>query len=192
MVAAYAAQLLAADGTTAVITMDLRDPDAVLGHPDLRAMIDFAEPVGLLMTAVMHFVADGSDPWGLVRRYVDATAAGSYLALSHFTADRLPPTQVQAGQAVYDRATENIHPRSRAEIARFFDGLELVPAQQGAEPDVTYAGMWRAENPETADSDGARGLYCGVARRPGPDRPRQRRRPRRCCLPGSRPMHVGR
>ena len=166
MVAAYAAQLLAADGTTAVITMDLRDPDAVLGHPDLRAMIDFAEPVGLLMTAVMHFVADGSDPWGLVRRYVDATAAGSYLALSHFTADRLPPTQVQAGQAVYDRATENIHPRSRAEIARFFDGLELVPAQQGAEPDVTYAGMWRAENPETADSDGARGLYCGVARRP--------------------------
>ena len=49
---------------------------------------------------------------------------------------------------------------------RGLDGLELVPAQQGAEPDVTYAGMWRAENPETADSDGARGLYCGVARRP--------------------------
>ena len=166
MVAVYAGRLLAADGTTTVVTMDLRDPDAVLGHPDLRAMIDFAEPVGLLMTAVMHFVADGSDPWGLVRRYVGATAAGSYLALSHFTADRLPPAHVQAGHDVYDRATESIYPRSRADIARFFDGLELVPPRRGAESDVTYVSMWRAENLETADTDGARGLYCGVARRP--------------------------
>ena len=166
MVAAYAGQLLAADGTTAVVTMDLRDPDAVLGHPDMRAIIDFAEPVGLLMTAVMHFVADGSDPWGLVRRYVDATAAGSYLALSHFTADNLPPTQVRAGQDVYDRATESIFPRSRTQITRFFDGLELVAPQEGAEPAVTYVGTWHAEDPEAADSDGSRGLYCGVARRP--------------------------
>jgi len=166
MVAVYAGQLLAADGTTAVVTMDLRDPGAVLGHPDLRAVIDFAEPVGLLMTAVMHFVADGSDPWGLVHRYVDATASGSYLVLSHFTADNLPPTQVRAGRDVYDRATESIHPRSRAEVTRFFDGLELVPPQEGAEPAVTYVGMWHAEDPEAADSDGSRGLYCGVARRP--------------------------
>jgi hypothetical protein len=166
MVAAYAEQLLAADGTTAVVTVDLRDPDAVLGHPDMRAMIDFAEPVGLLMTAVMHFVADSSDPWGLVRRYADATPAGSYLVLSHFTADNLPPTFVRAGQDVYDRATESIYPRSRAEVTRFFDGLELVPPQDGAEPDVTYVGLWHAEDPEAADSDGSRGLYCGVARRP--------------------------
>ncbi len=166
MVAAYAEQLLAADGTTTVVTMDLRDPDAVLGHPDMHAMIDFAEPVGVLMTAVMHFVADGSDPWALVRRYVDATPAGSYLVLSHFTADNLPPTFVQAGQDVYDRATESIHPRSRADVTRFFDGLELEPPQPGAEPRVTYVGMWHAEDPEAADSDGSRGLYCGVARHP--------------------------
>ena len=166
MVAAYAGQLLAADGTTAVVTMDLRDSDAVLGHPDMRAIIDFAEPVGLLMTAVMHFVADGSDPWGLVRRYAHATAAGSYLVLSHFTADNLPPTFVRAGQDVYERATESIHPRTRAEVTRFFDGLELVAPQEGAEPAVTYVGTWHAEDPEAADSDGSRGLYCGVARRP--------------------------
>jgi len=166
MVAAYAEELLAPDGTTAVITIDLRNPDAVLGHPDLRAMIDFAEPVGLLMTAVMHFVADGSDPHGLVRRYVEATAAGSYLVLSHFTADNLPPTQVRAGQDVYDRATESIFPRSRTQITRFFDGLELVAPQDGGEPAVTYVGMWHAEDLAAADSDGSRGLYCGVARRP--------------------------
>ena len=166
MVAAYAGKLLVPDGTTTVITMDLRDPDAVLGHPDLRAMIDFTEPVGLLMTAVIHFVADGSDPHGLVRRYVGAAAAGSYLALSHFTADRMPPTQVQAGRDMYDLATESIYPRSLAEVTRFFDGMELVAPQPDGEPAVTYVSMWRADDPETADSDGARGLYCGVARRP--------------------------
>ena len=166
MVAAYAGKLLVPDGTTAVITMDLRDPDAVLGHPDLRAMIDFTEPVGLLMTAVIHFVADGSDPHGLVRRYVAAAAAGSYLALSHFTADRMPPTQVQAGRDMYDLATESIYPRSRAEVTRFFDGMErlVAPQPDGERPAVTYVSMWRADDPTTADSDGARGLYCGVAR----------------------------
>ena len=164
--AAYAGQLLTADGTTGVVTADLREPDAVLAEPALRALIDFAEPVGLLVTAVLHFVADSSDPWGLVARYVDATAPGSYLALSHYTADRLPPTHIQAGQDLYEQATESIYPRSRAEIERFFSGLELVPPRPGAEPAITYVGMWGAEDAQAADSDGARGLYCGVARRP--------------------------
>lgn len=166
MVGFYAAQLLARDGTTAVITADLRDPDTVLAHPDLRALIDFAQPVGLLMTAVMHFVADSSDPWGLVARYVDATAPGSYLALSHFTADKLPPAFVQVTQDIYANATAATHPRSRAEVARFFAGLELVPPHRDAEPAIGYVGVWGAEDPEAADSEGSRAFYCGVARRP--------------------------
>ena len=68
MVAAHAEALLAGNGTTAVIAADLRDPAALLGDPGLRALIDFAEPAGVLMTAVMQFVADDSDPWGLVAR----------------------------------------------------------------------------------------------------------------------------
>jgi hypothetical protein len=164
MVALYAERLLARDGTTAVVTADLRDPDSVLLNPDLRALIDFTQPVGLLMTAVMHFVADSSDPWGLVRRYVDATPSGSYLVLSHYTADNLPPAFVQATQDTYRRATESTYPRSRAEVARFFAGLDLVPPQPAAEPAVSYVGVWGAEDPDVADSEGSRAFYCGVAR----------------------------
>jgi hypothetical protein len=166
MVAAYAPELLAPDGTTAVVTADLRDPDAILADPALNAVIDFTQPVGLLMTAVIHFVADGSDPRGLVARYLAACASGSYLVLSHFTADKMPPRAIQAGQDLYQGATEGIYPRSLAEVSRFFDGLEIVPPGPGAEPAVSYVGVWGAEDPVAADTDGSRGLYCAVARLP--------------------------
>jgi hypothetical protein len=164
MVAYYATELLAPDGTTAVVTADLREPEVVLADPALLSVIDFSQPVGLLMTAVLHFVADSSDPWGLVARYLDACAPGSYLVLSHFTADKMPPRAIQAGQDLYENATESIYPRTRAEVARFFAGLELVPPRPGDEPALTYVGVWGSEDPVAADSDGSRGVYCGVAR----------------------------
>lgn len=166
LVAAHAGALLADDGTTAVITADLREPGLVLAHPQLRGLIDFAEPAGMLITAVMHFVADGSDPWGLVARYMTAVAPGSYLALSHGTADNFPPRPVQAGLDTYANATQHVYLRPRGEVERFFEGLDLVPPYPGAEPAVTYAGLWAAEDIEAADTDGQRGVYCGVARRP--------------------------
>jgi hypothetical protein len=166
MVAAYASELLAGDGTTAVITADVREPDAILTNPVVRELIDFDQPVGLLMTAVLHFVADGSDPWGLVARYLAAVPPGSYLTLSHFTADKMPPRAIQAGQDTYARATESIYPRTLAEVERFFAGLDLVPPQPGTDPAISYVGVWGAEDAVAADSDGSRGLYCGVARRP--------------------------
>jgi len=166
MVAAHAGRLLAGDGTTVVITADLRDPAGLLGHPGLRGLIDFAEPAGVLMTAVVHFVADERDPWGLVARYMAAVAPGSYLALSHGTYENLPPRSVRAGLDTYANATEHAYLRSRAEVERFFDGLELVAPYEGAGPGLTYVGLWGAEDPEAADSDGSRALYCGVARRP--------------------------
>jgi len=166
MVAAHARELLADDGSTKFILADLRDPDSVLGHPVLRGHINFGEPAGLLMTSVMHFIADAGDPWGLVARYLAALAPGSYLALSHATMDQLPPRMVEAGLAMYAQAAERLYPRPRAEVERFFDGLELVPPYKGARPAVSYVGLWGAEDPEAADSDGSRVLYSGVARRP--------------------------
>jgi hypothetical protein len=166
MMSRLAGELYVSNGTTAVIQADLRDPDSLLGDPDLCALIDFSRPVGLLMTAVMQFVADEASPWALVARYAAAVPPGSYLALSHITGDRLPPRLVQRGTEVYDRAAHSAYPRGRAEVARFFDGLELVPPRPGAEPALTYPGLWGAEDPETADSDGSRAFYCGVARRP--------------------------
>ncbi len=166
MVAAHSDALLAADGTTTLITADLRDPGALLGHPALLRLIDFAEPAGVLVTSVMHFMPDEMDPWGLVAQYMAAVAPGSYLALSHGTPDNLPPRAVQAGVDTYARTTEPVYLRPKAEVARFFDGLELVPPYVGAEPAVTFAGLWGAEDMVAADSDGSRGFYCGVARRP--------------------------
>jgi hypothetical protein len=152
-------------GLPTMVTADLRDPDAVLGHPDLLALIHDGEPTGLLMTAVMHFVAPGSDPWGIVARYVASLAPGSYLALSHVTADGLPPRGVQEGVDVYANATEHIYVRSRDEVERFFEQVDVVPPYEGAPPGVCYVGEWGAEVPALADSDGSRMLYCGVGRR---------------------------
>jgi hypothetical protein len=166
MVRAYAAELLAGDGTTAVVTADLREPGLLLADPGLRALIDFSQPTGLLMTAVLHFVADGSDPWGLVASYLAALAPGSYLVLSHGTYQGLPPGLVQTSQDVYANATQSMHLRSREQIARFFTGLQLVPPYPDAEPAVTYVGMWGADDPKLADSDGSRWWFGGVARRP--------------------------
>jgi len=95
-----------------------------------------------------------------------AVAPGSYPALSHATMDKLPPRMVEAGLEMYARAAERLYPHTRAEVERFFDGLELVPPYQGAEAAVSYVGMWDAEDPETAHSDGSQVLYCGDARRP--------------------------
>jgi hypothetical protein len=96
---------------------------------------------------------------------MDALAPGSFLALSHVTADRLPPRRVEEGVDVYSRATENIYPRSRDEVQRFFDHLDMVPPYPGAGAVVCYVGEWGAEDLSLADSDGSRMLYCGVARR---------------------------
>ncbi len=166
MVRLHGETLLSGQANIAVLVGDLRDPDTILGHPELRALIDFGEPAGLLLTGVMMFVADGSNPWGLVSRYVAELAPGSYLALSHLTGDQKPPQAAAGFEAVFDTATEHLYLRSKAEVERFFDGLELVPPYPGAEPGLSYAGVWGAEDPVAADTDGSRWLYCGVARRP--------------------------
>ena len=166
MVAAHARDLLADDGSTEFVAGDLRDPDGLFSDPVLLRHLDLAEPVGLLMTSVVHFVADDGDPWGLVRRYMEELAPGSYLALSHSTMDQLPPRMVQAGLALYASAAERLYPRTRAEVERFFDGLELIPPYDGAESAITHVGLWGAEDPASADSDGSRVVYCAVARRP--------------------------
>jgi hypothetical protein len=166
MVAAHARDLLADDGSTSFVLGDLRDPAGLLGHPELRRHIDYAEPVGLLMTAVLHFVADEGDPRGLVSQYMTALAPGSYLVLSHSTMDQLPPRMVEAGLALYASAAQRLYPRTRAEVEALFDGLELVPPHDGAPAGITHVGLWGADDPATADSDGSRVYYCGVARRP--------------------------
>jgi hypothetical protein len=154
------------DDDATLIRADLRDPDALLAHPELVRLIDFSQPTGLIMTGVMHFVADGSDPWGLVHQYLDPLAAGSYLALSHATADGVPPFAVERWEDVYADAPVQLHLRDRASVRRFFAGLRLEPPYEGAPAEVAHLGLWGCEDPALADSDGSRWGYCGVARQP--------------------------
>lgn len=164
-VIAHAHALTCRESTT-VMLADVRDPASLLAGSHLDALFDLAEPVGLLITAVMHFVATQDDPWECVARLVASLAPGSYLALSHASADHMSPLAVQTVTEVFAGASEQIHMRSRAEIGRFFDGLELVPPYPGAEAELVSAGLWGCEDPDLADSEGSRALYCAVARRP--------------------------
>ncbi|WUH99718.1 SAM-dependent methyltransferase [Spirillospora sp. NBC_00431] len=165
MVRVHADTLLAGSSGTAFITGDFLDPDGVLGHPETRKMIDFTRPVALLLVALTHFVPDEADPWGLVRRYMGELAPGSYLALSAITGDRQAPETVETIERVYARSSSSANIRSREQIERFFEGLEIVPPYEGAAAELAYVGEWGAEDPEAADSDGSRWGYCGVARR---------------------------
>jgi hypothetical protein len=153
-------------GRVRVLCADLREPDSILNHPVVRELIDPAAPTGLLMTAVLMFVSDVADPWRLVDTYLRAMPSGSYLALSHLTDDAKPPVAVDAFHRVFDQATEQLHFRSKAQVARFFGGLEVVSPYAGAAPELTYCGLWGAEDVQLADSDGSRWLYCGVGRQP--------------------------
>jgi S-adenosyl methyltransferase len=97
-------------------------------------------------------------------------AGGSYLAISHAVGDVLPTDEVHRQlddvMETLDKADVPFFGRPRAEVARFFDGLELVPPYNGAEPSVSYAGLWGAEDPDAAESEGSHAFYCGVALRP--------------------------
>jgi hypothetical protein len=166
MVELHSQAILETGGTVSVLCADLRDPEAILGHPALRSLLDPAEPTGVLMTGVMMFVADASDPWGLVSRYAHAMGPDSYLSLSHLTDDAKPPATVDAFRRIFDSATEHLYFRSKDQVARFFDGLEIIPPYADAAPELTYSGLWGAEDVALADSDGSRWLYCAVARVP--------------------------
>jgi hypothetical protein len=166
LVVAHSAELLTDPGTVRVVQADLRDPQAVLNHPDVRALIDFGAPAGLMMTAVVHFVSPDADPWGLVGSYVRELAPGSYLVLSHVTDEKTPPISVRVAEEMYARASENIYFRSRADVARFFAGLELVSPGPPTPAAVVHVGEWGADDPVQADTDGSHWLYCGVGRRP--------------------------
>ncbi|MGE5134206.1 MAG: SAM-dependent methyltransferase [Gemmatimonadota bacterium] len=166
MVRVQAGEILTDRRTVRVVRGDLREPDALLADEDVRDLIDFSQPTGLLMTAVVHFVADEFEPGALIARYVSALAPGSYLALSHLTSDYKPERTVRGFCRVFDKATEQMHFRSRDDVAGFFAGLTLVPPRAGETVGrLCYAGDWGADDPELADSDGSRWLYCGVARR---------------------------
>ncbi|MGO9294391.1 MAG: SAM-dependent methyltransferase [Streptosporangiaceae bacterium] len=170
-VIAHGRHLLAGVPGVALLQADFREPEALLGGPRAGELINFAEPVGLLIVSVMQFVTDSDDPWGLVARYVEALAPGSYLALSAAGTSQLVAPKAERIAAIYAGSTAPVVTgRSQADIARFFTGLEIVSPYHGADPVPVYVGLWGCEDPVAADSDGSRMSYAAVARKPAPPR----------------------
>lgn len=152
----HANALLTGRGTTGIVLADLRDPAAILSHPTVRQLIDFNEPVALLLIAILHFIGDDADPAGIVATLRDALPAGSYLALSHVTDDFRSNAVTEAAQ-VYSRATSSVTLRSHNQIAKFFSGWDLV------EPGLVQTPVWRPDGDLPVNMD-KMWLYSGVAR----------------------------
>jgi hypothetical protein len=151
------------EGQTVYIDGDLREPDGILDNPGLRKVVDLSQPVGLLLVAVMHLIEDAEDAYGYCRRYVAAIPEGSYLVLTHLT-DELAPERMRGVSETMRQRGMTLIPRGKAEIERFFDGLDLV------EPGIEIANRWRPD-PETARGsdpayDADVSIYGGVARKP--------------------------
>jgi hypothetical protein len=138
-------------GATAYIDADVRDPEKILSDPAVQETLNLSEPVALLLVAVLHFVEDGDDPYGIVNRLVSALPAGSYLVLSHATFDPLDRETIAAMDAVNEGITPRFCPRALGEVSRFFEGLDLL------EPGIVSVSDWRPEpgpRPTPAEATG--------------------------------------
>lgn len=137
-----ARHMLSGDPGATVIDIDLRDPEAVLAHSRTQHLIDFDRPVGLLAVGGMLFVSDEDDPAGMLLRYRRSLVPGSYIAISAVTDDS-PDVEVAAEvewvRDVYSNAGEQVHVRTREQVAGWLDGTEIV------EPGLVRFGRWRPE-----------------------------------------------
>lgn len=145
-----------------VIHADLRDPAAILADPELCAMLDLAEPVAIMLVAVLHFVTDADDPYRIAAALRDAAAPGSYLAISHVTGAANAALTGAVTRLYNDKAADG-QARTRQEIARFFGDWELTA------PGLVYAPLWQPDSPDEVPATAERMWFlAGVARKPVP------------------------
>ena len=140
----------------AVAAADLRNPQSITDDPRVQEMIDFSEPVAVLLLAVMHFIGDAERPDEIAGHFKDVMAPGSYLALSHITDEDVQPEHSLAARRVYQRASAPVVPRSRSRIMQFFDGLQIIS------PGVVDIGSWPGHSPRITPAT-RRLFYGGVA-----------------------------
>jgi S-adenosyl methyltransferase len=169
-VLAHSRNLLHGNDRATIIGQDLRDPSGILADPELRRLLDFSQPIAVLLVAVLHFISDAEDPHNLVRSLMDPMPAGSYLVVSHFTADSYAQADVAAQE--YENATSTLHSRRRSQIVRFFAGYQMT-----APGSVVWTPQWRRdvdgpeEDPEVGAHPGRALFWCGVGRKIAPGHP---------------------
>jgi hypothetical protein len=139
-------------GTTDYIDADLREPENFLQRA--AQTLDFSRPVAIMLIAIMHLIVDQDDPYGTVARLLAAVPAGSYLALSQVASDIEAEQMAEAAKRYNRLARETQRHRTQAEVARFFDGLELL------EPGLVPVQMWRPDSEIEAKTKSA--MWGGV------------------------------
>jgi hypothetical protein len=137
-------------GKTDCLHLDLRDTSAILAGA--AETLDFRQPMVVLLSAVLDFIPDADDPWGIVAQLHSALAPGSYVVIAHGASD-IQAEAVAAMSGLYnERAAVPITPRSHAEVTRFFDEMTLTS------PGVVPATGWCG----SAASDTALSAYFGL------------------------------
>ncbi|HET6187551.1 MAG TPA: SAM-dependent methyltransferase [Trebonia sp.] len=161
LVLAHARALLtsAPDGRTAYIQADLREPTAILANPVTREVLDFSQPVALMLVAILHYVPDEWKPAEILSTLLDALPSGSFFVATHITAEHDPAV------AAFERADRAAgipaQLRDQSEFARLaFSGLELVP------PGVVPVSDWRPDTTGPRPTPAEVSTYGGVARKP--------------------------
>ena len=135
---AHSRLILAGNPQAAAVRADLRQPAQLLADAEVSRVLDFSQPVAVLMVAVLHFVPDADDPAGIIAQYRDAIAPGSYLVLSHATQDG-QPEQAAPHQALYNRTATPMTMRSLDEVTKLLDGFDVV------DPGVVRLPLWRPD-----------------------------------------------
>lgn len=125
------------EGKTAYLDADLREPDKILAHPELRATLDLGEPVGLLLIAILHFIRDAENPRQIIDTLVDALPDGSWVVATHGTFEYMPPEQIEALNAVSDAQSQI---RSGTELAGLFGRPDLTVLEPGRPVRVAVVG----------------------------------------------------
>jgi hypothetical protein len=157
--------ILEGNPRASALRADLADPDALLEHPDVRRLLDFGQPAGILMVAMLHFV-DDARAYPAVQRLVSELVPGSFLVISHGSPDPALMARANTGAAegVMRAVTATpVQPRTPDGIRRFFEGLEFV------EPGLVWVTEWRPAPDDPTDfveNPALCGVMAGVARRP--------------------------
>jgi SAM-dependent methyltransferase len=153
---AHSQAVLAGNEDAGVVAADLLKPQEILRSAEVERLIDLNRPVALLLVAILHFVEDEDDPYGAVRELTEALAPGSMLVLTHASYEGVPLPPERAGGAVdvYEDIRNPLIMRSREEIARFFEGYDMV------EPGLVAMPRWR---PDTAPEDEDPYAFSGFA-----------------------------
>jgi len=136
--------ILRGNDNAGAVLADMIDAERVLGDPTVKSLIDFDKPVGLTALAAWHFVDDTDDPAGVLDSYRRMLAPGSYLALTHATIDGATGDVVRDVQSQYQSVMKDPSPRTREQIADFFEGFRIV------DPGIVRLPAWRPEKPEDA------------------------------------------